>query len=196
MALIFMGKPLLLTIVGILVVGAVGGLFLLTSTQQVTDSMKDVSKEQKEVPKEMAGDAMMAKDAFILNNVNGGQVSLAGLQKNNKPVLMYFFATWCPTCERDLRSLNSVYEKYQGKVEVIVVGFDPTETPEQIKQYRQSRGYTWTFVEYSKDALLHYKVLTQSTKIGIDAKGNEIFRDGYGVLNADDWTARLDKLLA
>jgi len=191
-----MTKTLLLAIVGIIVVGAIGGLFLLNSTQQQVSKdvmVKDVSKEQamqKEPPQ------AMAKEAFTLRNVNGDQISLAELQKSGKPVLIYFFATWCPVCEKDLRSLNSTYQKYQGKIEVVVVGFDPTETSEQIRQYRQGRGYTWAFAEYNKDALLHFKIITQSTKIGLDAKGNEIFRDGYGVLSGSDWAARLDKLLA
>ena len=191
-----MTKTLLLAIVGIIVVGAIGGLFLLNSTQQQVSKdvmVKDVSKEQamqKEPPQ------AMAKEAFTLRNVNGDQISLAELQKSGKPVLIYFFATWCPVCEKDLRSLNSTYQKYQGKIEVVVVGFDPTETSEQIKQYKQSRGYTWVFAEYNKDALLHFKIITQSTKIGLDAKGNEVFRDGYGVLSGSDWAARLDKLLA
>ncbi|MCS4538900.1 MAG: TlpA family protein disulfide reductase [Thaumarchaeota archaeon] len=191
-----MARTLLLAIVGILVIGATGGLFLLNSTQQQASKdvmVKDVSKEQalqKEPPQ------AMAKEAFTLRNVNGDQISLAELQKSGKPVLIYFFATWCPVCEKDLRSLNSTYQKYQGKIEVVVVGFDPTETSEQISQYRQSRGYTWAFAEYNKDALLHFKIITQSTKIGLDAKGNEIFRDGYGVLSGSDWAARLDKLLA
>ncbi|HEY4673544.1 MAG TPA: TlpA disulfide reductase family protein [Nitrososphaerales archaeon] len=191
-----MTKTLLLAIVGIIVVGAIGGLFLLNSTQQQVSKdvmVKDVSKEQamqKEPPQ------AMAKEAFTLRNVNGDQISLAELQKSGKPVLIYFFATWCPVCEKDLRSLNSTYQKYQGKIEVVVVGFDPTETSEQISQYRQSRGYMWAFAEYNKDALLHFKIITQSTKIGLDAKGNEIFRDGYGVLSGSDWAARLDKLLA
>lgn len=191
-----MTKTLLLAIVGIIVVGAIGGLFLLNSTQQQVSKdvmVKDVSKEQamqKEPPQ------AMAKEAFTLRNVNGDQISLAELQKSGKPVLIYFFATWCPVCEKDLRSLNSTYQKYQGKIEVVVVGFDPTETSEQISQYRQRRGYTWAFAEYNKDALLHFKIITQSTKIGLDAKGNEVFRDGYGVLSGSDWAARLDKLLA
>ena len=191
-----MTKTLLLAIVGIIVVGAIGGLFLLNSTQQQVSKdvmVKDVSKEQamqKEPPQ------AMAKEAFTLRNVNGDQISLAELQKSGKPVLIYFFATWCPVCEKDLRSLNSTYQKYQGKIEVVVVGFDPTETSEQIRQYRQGRGYTWAFAEYNKDALLHFKIITQSTKIGLDAKGNEVFRDGYGVLSGSDWAARLDKLLA
>jgi len=191
-----MAKTLLLAIVGIIVVGAIGGLFLLNSTQQQVSKdvmVKDVSKEQamQEEPPQA-----MAKEAFTLRNVNGDQISLAELQKSGKPVLIYFFATWCPVCEKDLRSLNSTYQKYQGKIEVVVVGFDPTETSEQIKQYKQSRGYTWAFAEYNKDALLHFKIITQSTKIGLDARGNEVFRDGYGVLSGNDWTARLDKLLA
>ena len=191
-----MTKTLLFAIVGVIVVGSIGGLFLLNGIQQQVgkDTMaKDVSKEQvmqKEPPQ------AIAEEAFTLRNVNGEQISLAELQKGGKPVLIYFFATWCPVCEKDLRSLNSTYQKYQGKIEVVVVGFDPTETSEQIKQYRQSRGYTWAFAEYNKDALLHFKIITQSTKLGLDAKGNQIFRDGYGVLTGSDWTARLDKLLA
>ena len=191
-----MAKTLLLAIVGIIVVGAIGGLFLLNSTQQQVSKdvmVKDVSKEQamQEEPPQA-----MAKEAFTLRNVNGDQISLAELQKSGKPVLIYFFATWCPVCEKDLRSLNSTYQKYQGKMEVVVVGFDPSETSEQISQYRQRRGYTWAFAEYNKDALLHFKIITQSTKLGLDARGNEVFRDGYGVLSGNDWTARLDKLLA
>ena len=191
-----MTKTLLFAIVGIIVVGSIGGLFLLNSTQQQVgkDTMaKDVSKErvlQKEPPQ------AIAEEAFTLRNVNGEQISLAELQKGGKPVLIYFFATWCPVCEKDLRSLNSTFQKYQGKIEVVVIGFDPTETSEQIKQYRQSRGYTWAFAEYNKAALLQFKIITQSTKLGLDAKGNQIFRDGYGVLTGSDWTARLDKLLA
>ena len=183
----------LLAIVGILVIVGLGA-FLLSSNQQLNKDvmMYDANKEQvrKEPPQ------AMAKDPFTLINVNGGDISLAELQKSNKPILVYFFATWCPVCEKDLRSLNATYQNYQGKIDVIVVGFDPTETPEQIRQYIQSRGYSWAFAEYSKDALLHFKIITQSTKIGINAKGSELFRDGYGVLSRTDWAARLDKLLA
>lgn len=194
-----MNRTASLVVIGILVAAVAAGAFLLmgsSQTQVCKDAMmKEPAKEQI-MEKEPAQEQSMVKDLFILKSVDGGEISLAQLQQSGKPVLVYFFATWCPTCERDLRSLNSVYEKYQGKVEVVVIGFDPTENAEQIRQYRQGRGYTWQFAEYNKDALLHFKIVTQSTKIGIDAKGNEIFRDGYSVLSESDWTARLDKLLA
>lgn len=138
---------------------------------------------------------MKKEDGLVFKNVDGGQISLAEIQNDDKPLVIYFFATWCPTCESDLRALNSAYEKYQGKINVLVVGFDPSEDAQLIKQYKTSHGYSWPFSEYSKDAILHFKIVTQSTKIGIDAKGNVVFTDGYGVLSQSDWDARLEKLL-
>lgn len=213
-------RSILIAVITILVVGAIAGAFLLmnntqSQTQQVKDQamQKDVSKEamrEKDVPKDaMQKDvkdqamikkedaAMMEKAASIVfKNVNGGQVSLLDIQKGGKPTVIYFFATWCPVCDADLKTLNSVYEKYHGKVDILVVGFDPSENSDIIKQYAANKGYSWNFAEYNRDALLHFKIITQATKIGLNSKGSTVFTDGYGVLSANDWTSKLDKLLA
>ena len=217
-----MSKTVPIVIAAILLIAVAGGAFYFLGSQPQTQLVSTPKAEQAmqkpeaimEKPPDVmqkpeavmekpspAVDAMKKDEAMkkdggvIFKNVDGGQIQLAELN-SGKPTLIYFFATWCPVCERDLRNLNSIYAGYEGKINIIVIGFDPSENADLIKQYRANRGYSWPFAEYNKDAILHFKVVTQATKIGLDTKGNEIVRDGYGVLSVSDWTARLDRLLA
>ncbi len=77
---------------------------------------------------------------------------------------------------------------------MLVVGFDPSENIDMIRQYKESKEYSWIFAEYNKEALLHFKVITQSTKIGINTKGNIVFNEGYGVTDNDGWRRMLERL--
>ncbi|MBI2125862.1 MAG: TlpA family protein disulfide reductase [Thaumarchaeota archaeon] len=189
-----MSRNISIAIIGILLIGAAGAFFFLNSQPQAQQVVPSKTGDPQQAP-QAANEPAMKEERLLFKNVDGGQISLAEIQKDDKPLVIYFFATWCPTCESDLRALNSAYEKYQGKINVLVVGFDPSEDAQLIKHYKTSHGYSWSFAEYSKDAILHFKIVTQSTKIGIDAKGNVVFTDGYGVLSQSDWDARLEKLL-
>ena len=57
---------------------------------------------------------------FTLDLLNGGSVTLADF-RGKKPVVLDFFATWCPNCRRDMPHLNGLYEKYKDQIEVIGV---------------------------------------------------------------------------
>jgi hypothetical protein len=76
----------------------------------------------------------------------------------------------------------------------LIVGFDPSETPEQIQAYKISRNYTWQFVEYNKDAIIEYKVVTQSTKIAINQEGEVVLKEGFGTLSKIEWQEILQRV--
>jgi thiol-disulfide isomerase/thioredoxin len=49
------------------------------------------------------------------------------LAKNGgKPTLLELFASWCPHCQRETAVLNTLYAKYQGKVNVVAVSASAT----------------------------------------------------------------------
>ena len=45
---------------------------------------------------------------FTINTVEGKELKLSELA-DDKPTVLYFFATWCPNCAHDLAAVKDVY---------------------------------------------------------------------------------------
>ncbi len=146
------------------------------------------------IPSQKPSPSPAGSEDVIFRTVEGTELTVQDLLSQGKPVVIYFFTTWCPTCERDLKTLDEVYREQAGRVNVLVVSFDPSETAEQIKTYKEKRNYTWPFAEYNEDAIVKYKVVTQSSKIGISRNGEVVFSQGFGFLGTEEWRELLQQL--
>lgn len=67
---------------------------------------------------------------FSLAKLGGGTISLAEF-RGKKPVVVDFWASWCPNCRRDMPNLNSYYKKYKDQIEVIGVNLQESESTVQ-----------------------------------------------------------------
>jgi len=77
-------------------------------------------------------------NSFSINDLNGIAHSFEFSEKQ-KPVLLHFFATWCPICELENDTLNSLSKDY----EMIVIAMQSGESSE-IKQYKQEHSLSMT----------------------------------------------------
>ena len=77
---------------------------------------------------------------FVLQRLDGGTITLAEYI-GEKPVILDFFATWCPNCRRDMPRLTRWYEKYKDQVEVI--GINLQENPSKVEKYISSAGISF-----------------------------------------------------
>ena len=77
---------------------------------------------------------------FSLSKLGGGSISLAEY-KGKKPVIVDFWASWCPNCRRDIPHLNSFYQKYKDQVEVI--GINLQEDPSAVQNFVSSQGVSY-----------------------------------------------------
>ena len=127
------------------------------------------------------------RNEIILETTNGEHLSIEEIQ-DGKPLAIYFFATWCPVCNQNLMALNQTYKEFDDKVNFLVIQFDPTETPEQIDEYKENKNYEWPFAYYSQKAITEFKVVTQTSKIVIDVDGNVCYFDGFGLITQDEWS--------
>lgn len=65
---------------------------------------------------------------FTLQTVDGKDVNLAEIIKNNKVVMVDFWASWCGPCRNENPVVKAAYEKYHAKgLEIVGVSVDRNE---------------------------------------------------------------------
>jgi thiol-disulfide isomerase/thioredoxin len=124
---------------------------------------------------------------IVFITTDGDMVTIDNLLAEEKPLIIYFFATWCPTCRKDLENLNSTHPPVEDEISVLVVGFDPTESLDKIRDYKEGRNYPWAFAMYNKDVITELKIVSQASKVGISLEGDVVFTEGYGIVSEDGW---------
>lgn len=72
--------------------------------------------------------------AFDLASLNGGRIKLATMLR--RPLIINFWATWCPPCVREMPLLARTYNRYRGRINMI--GIDEQEPASQVRSFVRS----------------------------------------------------------
>ena len=106
---------------------------------------------------------------FTLETIDGEKITLSDYQ-GARPVVLDFFATWCPNCQRDMPRLSGLYEKYKDDVEVI--GVNLQESPAKVRSFRDSRNIAFPIVlDPAQQATRKYGVRYTNFHVLIDTEG-------------------------
>jgi len=107
---------------------------------------------------------------FTLPTLDGGEVRLADLR--GKPVILNFWATWCPPCRREMPALEVIWQQY-NKGDVMVLGVDQGESVAIVSEYvRMNVGVTFPLpLDRRQDVGDLYLVRSLPTTFFIDAEG-------------------------
>ena len=71
---------------------------------------------------------------YVLKDMDGKDVNLTSLK--GRPVLINFWATWCPPCKAEIPWFVEFAEKYRDR-NLVVVGISVDDTPEDIRTFSQ-----------------------------------------------------------
>lgn len=123
---------------------------------------------------------------FTVITTEGKTVRLSDLT-NDKPTVVYFFATWCPNCARDFAAVKDVYPQYADKVNFLAIDIDSRESVSQIASYKQRMGLpNIDFAPSDRKILSDYNVVYTTTKFFI-GKGGTILNKGVGGIDQNTW---------
>ena len=88
-----------------------------------------------------------------------------------------------------MQELKVIHSEFIGLVDIIAVDITPTVSLDELVNFGETQDYPWLMGRTSRDTLQDLEVLTQSTKIGIEADGKRLrnyrSRDEEGIVDKD-----------
>ena len=99
-----------------------------------------VVKAQDETgDKVKVGDKM---PAFTIKSDNGTQLASSSLK--GKVVLVNFFATWCPPCQKELAEVQkTLWPKYKDNKDFVMLVIGREHTDADLAAYNEKKGFTF-----------------------------------------------------
>jgi peroxiredoxin len=106
---------------------------------------------------------------FTLNTLDGRPVSLKDFR--GRPVLINFWATWCPPCVEETPELAAAYEALKDRG-VAFIGIGMQDETEKLRQFVEDLRVPYTIVEDPLgEAGGQYRVLGMPTTFIVDQDG-------------------------
>jgi cytochrome c biogenesis protein CcmG, thiol:disulfide interchange protein DsbE len=105
---------------------------------------------------------------FALTTAAGEMFKLSDLR--GTPVVLNFWATWCPPCRSEMPELQAASQRLAGQV--AIVGVDQAETPTEVQVFASQFGITYPIpLDQGADASRLYAVRSLPTTFFIDRSG-------------------------
>ncbi len=105
---------------------------------------------------------------FTLQTLDGETITLSDLR--GQPVVINFWATWCPPCRAEIPALDAVYRAQGG--DVVILGVDVQESPATVAAFAAEYDMSYP-VPLDPDAEVArlYRVRAFPTTVFVDADG-------------------------
>jgi len=117
--------------------GMVLGLLVLILSTQVSRA-KTLSEALTDIQVRASEERLPAPE-FQLKDINGNTVSLKDFE--GKPLLLYFWATWCTSCKKEMPDFNALYREFKDKG-FVFLAISIREDPAWVQKVAKERGYT------------------------------------------------------
>ncbi len=123
----------------ILLIAATIGLLYIGTHASTTTSPFESATSQASSPDN--GSPIGEAAAFTATTLNGGSINLADYL-GKRPVILNFWATWCPNCIRDMPNLDQLSREFGDQVTVVAVNL--REDPATVRRYIEDNGFSLT----------------------------------------------------
>lgn len=102
------------------------------------------------------------------------------------PVLIEFWATWCPSCKELEPQMKAAAKKYAGRMRFVGVAVSVNQSPERVKAYVAKHGIPGTILfDRSGAATGAYDVPATSYIVVLDRTGKVVYTGQGGDQNIE-----------
>lgn len=126
-----------------------------------------------------------AAPSVVVQSLDGKDVNLSRFI-GKAPILMEFWATWCPNCKELEPTLKSVAAKYAGKVTFIGMAVSVNENPQRVQAFVKAHELPGEhFFDTHGNASDAYNVPATSFVVVIDKAGKVVYTGQGGQQNLE-----------
>ena len=114
---------------------------------------------------------------FTVYDADGNPVALSSLL--GKPVLVNYWATWCPYCVQEFPAMQEAYEAFGDRVNFVMVNITDgvRETVQTASDFIAENGYTFpVYFDSAESACDAYGVYSYPTTLFLAADGTRIYQ--------------------
>lgn len=176
-------------------------IMLAEQPGSISEPQADISETDESTPAEQ--EKMKAPD-FTVEDSDGNNVKLSDLE--GKPVVLNFWASWCPPCKAEMPEFDKVYAELGDEVTFMMVDMTDgqRETKEKGAAYVNEQGFSFpVYYDTKQEAAYTYGIRSIPTTIFIDSGGyiitgaegqidEKILRYGISLIQTEE-TARSDR---
>ena len=126
-----------------------------------------------------------APTSTVVETLDGKSFDI-GQYVGKTPMLIEFWATWCPLCKQLEPTMVDVAKKYGNKVKFIGVAVSVNQTPERVKLYAEKHGLPLdVYFDRKGTAADAYDAAATSYVVVVDKTGTVIYTGLGGTQNLD-----------
>jgi peroxiredoxin len=106
---------------------------------------------------------------FTLLDLNNQKVSLSDFR--GKPLILFFWTTWCPYCRRELKQLKVMHLEFsRSGTELLAINVE--ETKEKVQRFMKRLSLTYkVLLDEDAQVAINYAILGVPTYVYIDKEG-------------------------
>ena len=153
--------------------------------RQISPENDIVLAEDKGVVSDSRDEDTQKAPDFTMTDNEGNPVKLSDLIANGKPIVLNFWASWCPPCKREMPEFDAVYQGLGSEVQFVMLDLidGQRETVEMGEKYVSEQGFSFpVYFDTNQEGAYAYGIRSIPTTLFID-------KDGYiiaGVQGAID----------
>ena len=137
---------------------------------------KSTAEPQKGGVPAAESDAPTPAADFTVFDADGAAVSLSDFA--GEPVLLNFWASWCPPCRAELPDFESAYQTHGSRVRFLMIDLTDgnRETQQSGQAFADDNGYTFPlYFDLQGSAAKAYQIMSIPQTVLIDAAGNVLY---------------------
>ena len=120
-----------------------------------------------------------AAPSAAVESLDGKAMDL-GTMYGETPVVLEFWATWCPLCKKLEPAMQAAREKYSGKVQFVSVGVSSNQSAERQKAYVEKQQMGGQFVFDKDGAAMKAFAVPHTSYVVVVDKGGKVVYTGVG----------------